>query len=141
MTGSAIRVLCVDDNPFVLDALRVKLRIEPGFECLDPLATADGLASQVRALRPSVVVLDLDMPGLDPLDALNEVADIRPETRVVMYTGHVRAELVDRAVELGAWGYVSKNDSADVLLDAIRSVNRGEFFLGPDVRAVFERRS
>jgi DNA-binding NarL/FixJ family response regulator len=67
------------------------------------------------------------------------VAELFPNMRVVILSGHVRRELIDRAIESGAWGYVSKHDGADAVVAAIRSVARGEFTLGPEVQAEYRR--
>ena len=74
------------------------------------------------------------MPGKDPFQALSELSEVCPETRAIMFSGYVSQRLVDRAIEAGAWGYVSKHDADTTLISAIRRVAGGEFVLGPDVR-------
>jgi DNA-binding NarL/FixJ family response regulator len=77
-----------------------------------------------------VVLLDLDMPGPNPIEVLRELTVQSPDVRVIVLSGHVRRELIDRAIEAGAYGYLSKNDDGGVLVDSIRAVARGEFVLG-----------
>src|SRR5262249_3145883 len=111
-----IRVLCIDDNPLVVDALSLKLTLAGGFEWLGALGSVDNLVAEVQARRPDVVLLDIDMPGRDPLDALSELVSAEPQVKVLMFSGHTRSDLVDRAVEAGAWGYLSKHARTETIV-------------------------
>jgi DNA-binding NarL/FixJ family response regulator len=126
-----IRVLCVDDNPAVAEALRLKLSLEPGFTWVGHLECADDLVRQVQESDPDVVLLDVDMPGADPFAVLETLSNVHPQARTVMFTAHARGELVDRAVVAGAWGYLLKSEGTDALLRAIRRVRAGEFVVQP----------
>ncbi|HYD98888.1 MAG TPA: response regulator transcription factor [Alphaproteobacteria bacterium] len=134
-----IGVLCVDDNDLVADALEVRLRLAGGFRWLGRLPDAERLAAVAQELAPDVVLLDIDMPGKSPFVAVAELLAVRPGVRVVMVSGHIRTDFIDRAVEAGAWGYVSKNEGADVIVAAIRRVAAGEFVMGDDVAAQYGR--
>lgn len=136
--AKAIRVLCVDDNDLVAEALQIKLQLSGGFEWLGRLPSADSLVEVATRLRPDVVLLDIDMPGKSPFVALVELREGCPDTRVLMISGHVRQELIDRAFECGAWGYISKNDGTDVIVQGVRDVARGEFAMGPEIEVVEE---
>jgi two-component system response regulator DesR len=137
--GSPISVLCVDDNDLVAGAVAAKLRMEGGFVWKGRLATADGLVATALRERPSVILLDIDMPGRDPLEAIQDLTEQGATSRVVIFSGHARPELLVRAIEAGAWGYVSKSDGEDALVEGIRSVASGEFALSPEVRAICGR--
>jgi len=132
-----IRVLCVDDNALLGDAIRQRLSMEKGLVWHGLLPDADQLLDQVLETSPDIVLLDVDMPGKDPFEVIKELSARCPKTRVIMYTGHVHADLIERALEAGAWGYVSKNDDVSAIMKAIRSVVAGEVSLGPDVQAVY----
>ena len=127
-------VLCVDDNPLIADALRRTFARAGGWSWLGWLPEAGGLLEAARADPPAVVILDLDMPGADPFEVLARMTAEFPGTRTVVFTGHVRCDLVDRAVAAGAWGYVSKNDGEGALTGAVAAVLRGEFAISPEVR-------
>jgi DNA-binding NarL/FixJ family response regulator len=135
-----IRVLCVDDNELVGDALEIKLRIAGGFEWLGQIGNADNLVNEVRCRRPNIVLLDIDMPGQDPLVALQQLSELFPNVRVLMLTGYVERPLIERAIEAGAWGYLSKHTGGDAIISAIREVAMGEFVLGPGVASAYRRR-
>lgn len=134
-----ISVLCVDDNEPLARSLRVAFDQDGGFEWKGWLSCADDLVPTARRISPAVILIDIDMPGRDPYDALEELAAESPECRAVVFSGHVRYELVDRALGSGAWGYVAKTDGAFALLDAIRTVLREEVALSPEARTCYER--
>ncbi len=135
--SGTLRVLCVDDNPHVCEALRLRLDSEDGFSCAAVLDTAAGLVAQAVRLEADAALVDIDMPGPDPFAAVAELARVRPSCRVVMFTGHVRRELIDRALDAGAWGYISKQDGPDAVIAALKRVANGEVVLGDDVGAVY----
>jgi DNA-binding NarL/FixJ family response regulator len=125
-------ILCVDDNTAVAEALRIKLRRAGGFDWKGWLPTAESLAEAIGRDPPELVLLDVDMPGPDPFAVLAEVSERFPQTRVVMFTGFARRDLVVRALDSGAWGYVCKNDGEDELLSALQKVRAGELALSPE---------
>src|SRR5262245_20486747 len=133
MSNQPIRVLCVDDNPFVADGIKIRLAIHPGFEWVGHLSTADHLIQEVLRLAPEVVLLDIDMPGRDSLAALEELSAAVPGARTIIVSGYERDDYLDRAVEAGAWGYVSKNDGPQQIVEAILEVHAGRFAFGPSV--------
>ena len=141
MTGHhpTISVLCVDDNEPLALALRMKFGAVGGFDWRGWLPDADNLVLRAERDNPSVVLLDIDMPGRDPFDAVAELTVRCPQTRVVVFSGHVRRELIDRALEAGVWGYVSKNDGEDILIDAVHQVMSGELALSPEVQSVCDQ--
>lgn len=128
----AVRVVCVDDNRLVLDALLVHFRSEPWLKVVAMLHQADDLPRIAADEAADVVLLDIDMPGADPFEAMAELARSRPETRTIIVTGHLRADLVDKALAAGAWGYLCKTAGPSAIVEAIRLVHRGEFAAGPD---------
>ena len=69
---------------------------------------------------------------------MSELVRECPQARAIIFSGHVRRELIDRAIESGAWAYVSKNDGEDELLATIRRVVSGEFVLSSEVRATYD---
>jgi DNA-binding NarL/FixJ family response regulator len=133
MPDQPIKILCVDDNDMVADAIQLKVRMAEGMTWLARLPDAGSLVQTARDLCPDVVLLDIDMPGKDPFAALEELSAACPEARVLMLSGHVRADLLDRAVEAGAWGYISKGDGIESIIDGIRLVATGQFAMGPNI--------
>lgn len=138
----AIRVMCVDDNELIGDAIQIKLSLCPQsrFEWLGQLFEADDLVNEALRRQPDVVLLDIDMPGKDPIEALRQLTEFMPNVRVLMLTAHVRRDLIERAIEAGAWGYVSKYSGGESIIDAILNVFRGEFVFGPGVATAYRQR-
>lgn len=137
---SPVRILCVDDNEEILSALSLHFAHIEGFEVVGTLSSADGLAAAVAKSKPDILVLDLDMPGLSPIQALREVDRSGLPTRTIVFSGHLRSELVDQVMDAGAWGYVTKNDGETSLVTAIRAVMAGEIAWSPEVQSVIGTR-
>lgn len=126
-----IRVLSVDDHAFLAGGLRARLAIEPDMEVVGHLHRADGLVAKVRELDVHVVLLDIEMPGVDPFEAITELRRVCPEVRTIILSAYVRDRYVDQTVKCGAWGYLTKSDDPEKIVESIRSVVRGQFTMGP----------
>ena len=133
--AAPVRVLCVDDNEWVRQSLVICFQAEEWLEVVGELPTADDLVETVRQLAPQIVLLDIDMPGRDSFEALQELSTHHPETRTIMMSGYIDANLIEKAMACGAWGYLSKSNGARSVVNAIREVRRGEFVLSVDAGA------
>ncbi len=133
MNDRVIRVLCVDDHAFLVEGLRARFAADPLVKFAGRLATADGLVEEVKRLQPDVVLLDVEMPGVDAFEAADDVRRRCPESRVVFLSAHVRDHYVSAAFKAGAYGYFSKSDEPDAIIQGIKSAARGEFAFGPRV--------
>src|SRR3569832_2190598 len=111
MSQPQIRVLCIDDNEALLRALEVKISLEPGMACVGALSTADQLIDEAKRQRADVVLLDLEMPGRDSMQALAELSRECPGTRTIILSAFLRDEYIEAALAAGAWGYLSKGDT------------------------------
>jgi DNA-binding NarL/FixJ family response regulator len=131
-----IRVLCVDDHDFVIEGLRARLTLEPDIECVGQAPCADNLISDVKRTNAQIVLLDIDMPGADPFEAIDALRRQSDTARVVILSAFIRDHYVDLAFDKGAWGYFSKADSTETVISGIRKVARGESAFSP---AVLER--
>jgi two-component system, NarL family, invasion response regulator UvrY len=131
MTTPPIRILIVDDNPDVADSLAELLSLQNDMQSAGVLHRADGLVDHVTAMRPDVILLDLSMPGADPIQQLQSLAALEPPARVVVCSAYEDAPRVKVAMDAGARGYVSKLDEVDSILDAVRAVARGGTYMGP----------
>ncbi|MCC6659771.1 MAG: response regulator transcription factor [Phycisphaerales bacterium] len=136
----AIRLLCVDDNELIAQALSRRVAREPGMAWSGWLAHGTELDESLRRDPVDVVLLDVDLPGEDAFELLRRTAEAFPEVRVLMFSGHVRADYIDRAIECGAWGYVSKNDGTDDVMKAVAQAHAGELALSPDARLTHNER-
>ncbi|MCI0365966.1 MAG: response regulator transcription factor [Phycisphaerales bacterium] len=141
MTQKPIRILCVDDNQFVADGIRIRLEASGRCEWVGHLQTADDLVDRTRELQPEVVLLDIDMPGKDSFEALEQLTAALPQVRTVIVSGYERDEYLDRAIEAGAWGYVSKNEGPEAVVQAVANVAAGKFVFGATLMKHLSRSS
>ncbi len=119
-------VVVVDDNPLVVDALSRRIALESDLTMLGSLNERDDIMSRLAELRPDVVLLDIDIPGVDGFELVRQLGRELPGVRVVMFTGHARKDYFEQALASGAWGFVLKSAPTQYLLDAVRRVSRGE---------------
>ena len=125
-TPQPVRVLLVDDHALFRSGIRALLQEYPDFEIVGE--TADGMEGVKRAkqLRPDIVLLDLNMPGVSGKDALRLMLQDSDEVRVLMLTVSEDADDLLDTLRAGATGYLLKNIEADTLANAIRMAARGE---------------
>jgi two-component system response regulator DesR len=135
MMAGVIRILLADDQHLVRGALAALLSLEDDLEVVGEVGRGDEVLQSVRELRPDVVLLDVEMPGLDGLAAASVLTTEAPETRVLIVTTFGRPGFLRRAMESGALGFVVKDAPADQLADAVRRVARGERVVDPALAA------
>jgi DNA-binding NarL/FixJ family response regulator len=128
-----IRLLIADDHPVVRDGLRAMLATQPDMELVGEAATGTEAVAHARALRPDVVLMDLQMPDLDGPAAIATLREQAPEVRVLVLTTFGTDADITRAVDAGATGYLLKDAPREQLFGAIRAAARGESVLSPSV--------
>ena len=127
MESTPFSVMCIDDNVMLVDALERRLNLEPGFTGLYRVENLALAVDEAKRLRPSVILLDIDLPGgIDAMSILDSFVEHLPESRVLMFTGYPSGDLVRRSMAHGAWGFVSKGTTAETLISAIRRVVAGQ---------------
>jgi two-component system response regulator DevR len=127
------RLMIVDDHEVVRMGLRAALEVEPDFTVVAEAGNGAEAIEKARAHRPDIVLMDVRMDGMDGIEACREVRSELPETRVLMLTSFAEEETVVAALLAGAAGYVLKNVARARLLEALRSVARGESMLDSNV--------
>lgn len=133
MTGSVVRVLVVDDHPLVRDGLRALLAADPNSELVGEAADSDSAIALARKLRPDVIVMDLQLPGTDGIDATKALTASLPGVAVLVLTMRSNDEALFAALRAGASGYLLKGTSGRDVLAAIHAVHRGEALFGQGV--------
>jgi DNA-binding NarL/FixJ family response regulator len=132
--GKTIRILCVDDHAFLVEGLIARFALEPDFQIVGRLSSAENLVEEVKRTGAQIVLLDIEMPGPDPFDALAELRRRLEDVKVIMLSAYIRDHYIDAAYKAGAWGYFCKSDEMTSLVEGIRKVARGEFALGAKVQ-------
>lgn len=128
MTNPVIRVLLADDHPIVRVGLRSLLDAEPDIQVVGEAGTADEAVELTRQLQPAVAVLDISIPG-NGLEALRRIASLGLPTRILILTVHAEERYLLPVLQAGGSGYVRKSSLHTDLVEAIRTVARGEVFL------------
>ena len=132
MTG--IRVVLVDDQLLVRTGFRAILNSEPGIDVVGEAASGQEAVALVRELAPDVVCMDVQMPGMDGLEATRVlVAEPAVTSRVLVLTTFDRDDYLFDALRAGASGFLLKNSTPESLIDAVRVVARGDSLLSPEV--------
>ncbi len=126
-----IRVLLADDHGILRAGLRALLGNEPDIEVVGEAADGEEAVAQTVALDPDVVVLDIAMPRLDGLEATRRIRDRGLRAKVLILTVHAEERYLLPVLRAGGAGYVLKSGADTDLLDAIRTVARGDAFLYP----------
>ncbi len=127
-----MKVLLVDDHAIVRAGLRRLFAALPDAQIIEAATGREALAS-VRAERPDLILLDLNLPGLGGLELLRRVLIEHPEARIVVLSMHAEALYATRALRAGAAGYLSKNASPKELLEAVRRVTEGGRYVEADI--------
>jgi DNA-binding NarL/FixJ family response regulator len=130
-----IRVLIVDDHAVVRRGLRTFLELQDEIDVVGEAADGEEAVAAVDELAPDVVLMDLVMPRVDGVEAIRQVRERRPATRVIALTSFLDDDKLFPAVRAGAAGYLLKDVQPQELVSAIRTVHAGESLLHPAAAA------
>jgi two-component system response regulator NreC len=120
-----IRVYLVDDHAMVREGIANMLSLQPRFEVVGQAGDGEQLLAEVAAAAPDVVLMDLQLPGMDGVALCQRLAVVCPKASVLMLTMHDDAESVARAVKAGASGYLLKSEAFTKTIEAIETLYRG----------------
>ena len=129
-----VRVLIADDQKIIRDGLTMLLGLLPGIEVVGTAVDGDDAVRQVAAVAPDVVLMDLDMPRCDGVEATRRVVRDHPGTRVVVLTTYSDDASVFRALRAGARGFLTKDAGAEEIQEALTSVAAGQAQFDPSVQ-------
>ena len=128
--GVTTRLVLADDHRMLRDSLRRSLE-EHGFEVVGEAADGAEAVRLAGALRPDVVLMDVSMPVLDGVEATRQLCRLVPDSHVVMLSMHADGDVIARAIQAGAVGYLVKDCSIDDVVATIRMAASGESMLSP----------
>lgn len=131
-----IRILLVDDQTILCEMMQTWLEKEPDFQVVGSAHDGETAIAQVEALQPDIVLLDIQMPGMDGVAATQIICQRFAATKVIVLSGHDDDTYLTNALRAGAKGYLLKNTAAAELSSTIRSVHKGYSQVGP---GLFER--
>lgn len=126
-----IKLLLIEDDAKLRRAWERLFTHGGETELVGMLERADGLEAAIDATKPDIVIIDLSMPGRDPVEAVRDLAASHPDIRVVIYSGHSDPALMRAVFDAGAWAYVDKLRPVEDMFSTLRRVGAGEM-LYPD---------
>lgn len=133
----SIRILIADDHPVFRYGLRILLQEESQaealFEVIGEATTGQEAIDQVSAQRPDVVLMDLNMPGINGIEATRRILAIAPQTKILVLTMFDDDDSVFAAMRAGARGYILKGSEGDETIRAIHAVSHGEAIFSPTI--------
>jgi two-component system, NarL family, response regulator LiaR len=132
-----ISVVVVDDHPLFLAGLQQLFQTQPDFAVVGVAEDGAHLQAVLAHTTPAVILMDIEMPQLDGIQATAVVRQQAPDTKVVMLTGYDNPELIFRALKAGAVGYLLKTTRTKEILETLRRVVAGELCLTPDLAGKF----
>lgn len=136
--NNPIGILYVDDNTAIAESIRLLVEGQPDMKWVGYLPSAERLVETVQATSPTIVLLDISMPGPHPFDVLKDLLARGSKSRAIIVSGYSDPEWLAEAIDAGAWGFVSKHESPEAIFDAVRRVAAGDVVF-PRVRLATSR--
>ncbi len=131
--STPLSVLLVDDHAVVREGYRRLLERHGDIAVVAEAADADSACEMFVRLRPQIVVMDITLPGVSGIEAMRRMLTLQPATRVLVFSMHEDAIFARRALQAGAYGYVTKGSAPAVLLEAVHTIAAGRRYLSPGI--------
>jgi two-component system invasion response regulator UvrY len=131
--GDRVTVLLVDDHAVVREGYRRLLERHGDIVVIGEAADATEALAMFRAAAPQIVVMDITLPGLSGIEAMRRMLDHEPETRVLIFSMHEEVIFAKRALQAGAFGYLTKASAPSVLVEAVHTIASGRKYLSAAV--------
>jgi two-component system, NarL family, invasion response regulator UvrY len=133
MTHAVIRVMLVDDHAVVRMGFRLLLEGAPDLKVAAEANSGEEAVRSFGEVKPDVVVMDISMPGIGGLEAIDRILAREPQARILVLSAHEDIMHARRVLKAGAMGYLTKRSAAEALIDAIRQVAQGKTYLEPSI--------
>jgi len=128
-----IRILLVEDQTLMRQGLKTILNLEPGLRVAGEASDGEAGIRQALDLRPDVILMDVQMPGMSGIEAIAAICAVWPDAKIIILTTFGRDEYVFEGVRAGAMGFLLKDAPADHLVQTIHRVHGGEVFIQPEI--------
>lgn len=133
---SKINILVVDDHSLVREGIIAMLSGVESFNIIGDAASGEESITKVESLSPDVILMDINMPGLNGIETSKVLLNDNPDLKIIILSMDVTQEYISEAIKAGVYGYLAKDSKKDVLIQAIRKVNSGEQYFGERVSEV-----
>jgi DNA-binding NarL/FixJ family response regulator len=128
-----VRVLIADDHPVFRQGLKEIVSGDPRLMVVGESGEGDRLVDMVQKLRPDVLLLDLNMPGMNGLDVATAIRELDIPVKIIVLTMHKEEGIFNKAMDLGVAGYVLKESAARDILESIQAAIRGDYYISPAI--------
>jgi DNA-binding NarL/FixJ family response regulator len=129
-----ISVTICDDHQIVRDGLKQIMGLYPDINVLGgDIASGESLISSLKEIRPDVIVLDVSLPGRSGLEVLKQVKALYPKIGVLILSMYPEDQFAIRMLKAGASGYLNKDTPPEILIEAVRTIAKGDEYISPDV--------
>lgn len=128
-----INVLLVDDHVLIRDGIRAMLSKSPAIDVVGEAGDGESAVDLAKSLKPDVIMMDLDMPGIGGLEATRKILRVHPKTKIIILSMHHEDPFPSQLLDAGAMGYMTKSCSVDQVVDAINTVYKGSRYLEPNI--------
>ena len=135
-----IRILLADDHEVVRAGYRRLLENTQDIEVIAEVASGEDAYSRYCELHPDVVVMDLTMPGMGGLEASRRILAHDNSAKILVFSVHENEVMLNRALDLGVFGYISKRSASQVMIEAVRQAAAGEVYVGQEMMPYLLRR-
>jgi len=133
---SEIRVLVVDDHALVREGIITMLSIYEDFNIIGDAESGEEAVIMASKLEPQVVLMDINMPGINGIETAKKILEDLPETKIIILSMEVTQDYISEAIKAGVAGYLAKDTKKDILAEAIRKVMQGEQYFGQKISQV-----
>ena len=137
---STLNILIADDHPIFLKGLKEVIELEEGFQVVAQAVNGHEALLAMQRCQPDVVVLDIDMPRLNGLEAAEKMLALRPQLPILLLTMHKERAPFMKALEIGVCGYVLKENAVTDVVNGIHAVVQGSNYISPDMSAFLLRK-
>jgi DNA-binding NarL/FixJ family response regulator len=128
-SAAPIRIMLADDHAVVRAGYRFLLENVQDIEVVAEAASGEDALARFDEVQPDVLVIDLTMPGIGGLEAIRRLRVARPDAKILVFSMHESAALVEHALQAGVCGYISKNSSPETLVTAVRRIAAGNIYI------------
>jgi len=126
LKSEQITVLLADDHPLVQDGIRTRFEEIDDIEVIGVASNGQELLDQAEALNPDVIIADISMPYINGLEATRLLSESHPHIKILILTMHDNREYIQNAIDSGAKGYMLKDQPAEEMINAVRTIYNGE---------------
>jgi DNA-binding NarL/FixJ family response regulator len=132
-----IRVFIADDHAIIRDGLVMLLQAQKDIRVVGTASDGLGAVKSIETIKPDIVLMDISMPRLNGIEAVERLTKTCRNTRFIMLSMHANSEYVSRAVKAGAWGYLLKESAGQDVIKAVRQIHSGIRYFSPKVSNEF----